>query len=48
MLYELYRTLEHKSYVLSDDTAGTFSGAPLPLRSIYVDVAPARFPLLHP
>ena len=45
MLYELYWTLEHKATFTAQLIPGTFSGAPLPLRSIYRGVAP---PPIHP
>jgi len=48
MLYELYRTLEHKVTFTVQLIPRTFSGTPLPLRSIYGGVAPRRSPPLHP
>ena len=46
IVLSLYRTLEHKSYVQL--IPGTFSGALIPLRSIYGGVAPRTHPPLHP
>ena len=41
MLRELYRTLEHKVTFTVQLIPGTYSGAPLGLRSVYGTVAPA-------
>jgi len=42
MLYELYRSfeVEHKAKFTIQLISGTFSGSPLPLRSIYGGIAP--------
>ena len=46
MLYELYRTLEHKVTFTVQLIPGTFSGAPLPLK-VFTEASLPRAPPHH-